>query len=216
MRIALVPIEGGPSVELGRDLTLVGRSEETDLKLDHKSVSKLHCVLVRTPEGLMVRDLGSTNGTRINGQRVRRGALLNEDLLNLAHFTFRIEIGEPKVRSSKQDLDSSATLLGNYNAGNEASGLDHIPSIPSSHGVPLGGVAISNYDRPNRGSQGAPPAVCASGSQAPRPGSSSNIPKIAPPPRKPQDQSGNLESNGNGGPSPSMSAMNVLPDRYDI
>lgn len=160
MRIALVPIEGGPSVELGRDLTLVGRSEETDLKLDHKSVSKLHCVLVRTPEGLMVRDLGSTNGTRINGQRVRRGALLNEDLLNLAHFTFRIEIGEPKVRSSKQDLDSSATLLGNYNAGNEASGLDHIPSIPSSHGVPLGGVAISNYDRPNRGSQGAPRRPC--------------------------------------------------------
>ncbi len=213
MRIALVPIEGGPSVELGRDLTLVGRSEEADLKLDHKSVSKLHCILVRLSEGLMVRDLGSTNGTRINGQRIRRGALVNEDILNLAHFTFRIEIGDPKPLSSKQDLDNNATLIGKYNQGPDGSNLDHQPGLPAVSGVPGVGSSASNYDRPNRGPQGAQPAARAT---APRPGSSSNNPKIAPPSRKQQDPNGSLDSSGNAGQPPSISSVNALPDRYDI
>ncbi len=216
MRIALVPTEGGPSVELGRDLTLVGRSEEADLKLDHKSVSKLHCVLVRTSQGLMVRDLGSTNGTRINGQRVRRGALLNEDLLNLAYFTFRVELGEPKAPQNNQDLDNNATFLGNYKADNDASILDHNPVVPPPQGVPVGGMALSNYDRPNRNPHVASPAIQSSSPSAPRPGSSSGLAKIAPPPRKNRDSGGSLDSNENGGQSPSISSMNALPDRYDI
>ena len=53
-------------------LTLVGRRGDCDLRLEHKSVSKLHCMLVRTDGLLVLRDLGSTNGTRVNGTRVRR------------------------------------------------------------------------------------------------------------------------------------------------
>ena len=125
MRIALVPIEGGRPVELGRDLTLVGRSEEADLKLDHKSVSKLHCVLVRSSEGLLVRDLGSTNGTRINGQRVRRGALIHDDVLNLAHYSFRVEIGDNRNSQPAPQYADNATLVGNVDDFQSGSALDH-------------------------------------------------------------------------------------------
>lgn len=133
MRIALIPLEGGRPVELGRDLTLVGRSQEADLKLDHKSVSKLHCVLVRKGDGLLVRDLGSTNGTRINGQRIRRGSLVTDDLLNLAHYTFRIEIGDPsqkKKSPSSGQPEENATIISDY------SGISHPQHqpIPSSNG----------------------------------------------------------------------------------
>src|SRR5947199_1373489 len=93
MRAQLVPLDGGSPVEVVKDLTLVGRKEECDLRLDHKSVSKMHCVIVKTDGLLLVRDLGSTNGTRVNGQRVRRAALLPNDQLSIASFKFRVYLG---------------------------------------------------------------------------------------------------------------------------
>src|SRR5438309_1281852 len=93
MRAQLVPIDGGPSIEVHKDLTVVGRKEDCDVRLDHKSVSKMHCVIVKTDGLLLLRDLGSTNGTRVNGQRVRRAALLPNDQLTIASYKFRVHLG---------------------------------------------------------------------------------------------------------------------------
>src|SRR5947209_12234996 len=93
MRAQLMPLEGGSPVEIVKDLTIVGRKEECDLRLEHKSVSKMHCVIVKTDGLLLLRDLGSTNGTRVNGTRVRRAALLPNDQVSIAHFTFRVYLG---------------------------------------------------------------------------------------------------------------------------
>lgn len=94
MRARLVPVDDAPSIELVKDMTLVGRNEECDVRIDHKSVSKLHCVLVKTDGLILVRDLGSTNGTRVNGQRVRRAALLPNDTLSVANFRYAVKFGD--------------------------------------------------------------------------------------------------------------------------
>src|SRR5437868_4581259 len=93
MRARLVATDGGPPIELGKGLTLVGRNEDCDLRLDHKSVSKLHCIIVKTDGLLLIRDLGSTNGTRVNGQRVRRAALLPNDSLAIANVKYQVKFG---------------------------------------------------------------------------------------------------------------------------
>lgn len=93
MTISLIPADGGAPVELARDLTLVGREPYCDLRFDHKSVSKVHCVLVRTEGLVLVRDLGSTNGTRVNGQRIRRAALLPNDRIAIAGFKYTVRFG---------------------------------------------------------------------------------------------------------------------------
>src|SRR6266478_4881284 len=93
MRAQLLPLDGGAPVEVAKDMMLIGREEDCDLRLDHKSVSKMHCVLVKTDGLLLLRDLGSTNGTRVNGQRVRRAALLPNDKLSIANFQYRVTIG---------------------------------------------------------------------------------------------------------------------------
>ena len=93
MRAQLVPLDGGPPLDVVKDLTVVGRKEDCDLRLEHKSVSKMHCVIVKTDGLLLLRDLGSTNGTRVNGQRVRRAALLPNDQLSIANYKFRVYLG---------------------------------------------------------------------------------------------------------------------------
>ena len=118
MRAQLIPLDGTPAIEISRDLTLVGRKEDCDLRLNHKSVSKLHCVLVKTDGLLILRDLGSTNGTRVNGLRVRRAALLPNDQLSIARFRFRVYLGPddhpaalPQDGTQQLDAEEVAELM---------------------------------------------------------------------------------------------------------
>lgn len=105
MNAKLVPIDGGPALLLKKDLTLVGRNDDCDLQLDHKSVSKQHCILVKTEGLILVRDLGSTNGTRVNGQRIRRAALLPNDNLAIANFKYQVMFGEePEAKSAAKPV----------------------------------------------------------------------------------------------------------------
>ena len=91
MRVRLVPLEGGTPIEINKDLVLIGRKEDCDIRIDHKSISKLHCVVVKSEGLLLLRDLGSTNGTRVNGQRVRRAAILPTDQLQIASLRYGVQ-----------------------------------------------------------------------------------------------------------------------------
>ena len=117
MRAQLMPVEGGNPIDIVKDLTLVGRREDCDLRLEHKSVSKTHCIIVKTDGMLMLRDLGSTNGTRVNGQRVRRAMLLPDDQLHIATYKFTVKFGpetappEREEHTQQLDADEIAHLL---------------------------------------------------------------------------------------------------------
>jgi pSer/pThr/pTyr-binding forkhead associated (FHA) protein len=115
MRARLISVEGDPPVELVKDLTLIGRDDDCDVRLDHRSVSKLHCVLVKTDGLLLLRDLGSTNGTRVNGHRVRRAALLPNDLLTIANLKYQVKFGpdlEADVAAEREKAAAIATPEG--------------------------------------------------------------------------------------------------------
>jgi len=68
-RILLATPEGQQVVEL-RDHNSLGRHPSNTIQLLDKIVSKEHCILERRPNGFTLRDLGSLNGTYINGERV--------------------------------------------------------------------------------------------------------------------------------------------------
>jgi pSer/pThr/pTyr-binding forkhead associated (FHA) protein len=94
MLAKLISIDGDRPIVLSKDVTIVGRKRGVcDVYIDRSSVSKLHCVIVKTDGLLFIRDLGSTNGTKVNGQRVTRGALLPGDELAFANARFRVYLG---------------------------------------------------------------------------------------------------------------------------
>jgi pSer/pThr/pTyr-binding forkhead associated (FHA) protein len=71
--------------------------------------------LVKTDGLLLLRDLGSTNGTRVNGQRVRRAALLPNDKLTIANFHFRVHLGpaeEPAAVPHENTMQMNAKEVG--------------------------------------------------------------------------------------------------------
>ena len=94
MQAKLIPVDGGAAFTINRDVTVVGRSSDLcDLTIDQGSISKLQCLIAKTDGLLFIRDLASTNGTKVNGQRVTRGALLPGDELTFASIKFRVHLG---------------------------------------------------------------------------------------------------------------------------
>ena len=102
MKAELVPENGDRPIPIVRDLTVVGRGEECDLTIDHVGLSQRHCVLVRTDGLIVVRDLISTNGTKVNGQRIRWAALLPNDLLSLGGYKARLYLGPDTAPSPSE------------------------------------------------------------------------------------------------------------------
>ena len=93
MKAELVPENGDPPIPIVKDLTVVGRRPYCDVIIDHDSLSKRHCVLVKTDGLLVIRDLITTNGTKVKGQRIRWAALLPDDRITLGACKFRLYLG---------------------------------------------------------------------------------------------------------------------------
>ncbi len=74
---------------------LIGRSPGNDLIFADLDVSRQHAELRKSHTGSYeIVDLGSHNGTFVNGKRVSRAMLTEHDVVNIGHSTFRLAEGE--------------------------------------------------------------------------------------------------------------------------
>jgi pSer/pThr/pTyr-binding forkhead associated (FHA) protein len=78
----------------------VGRSPGCNIVSDSPEVSKMHARLLRSADKLIVRDLGSANGTWVNGVRVSSSALVDGDLLSFAGDQYRVSVAMAEITSS--------------------------------------------------------------------------------------------------------------------
>jgi hypothetical protein len=91
MTARLVSLNGHADIPLDRPVVLVGRIRQCDVWIDSLPISRLHCCLVLARDEVQVLDLGSTNGTRINGRRIEVGVLRPGDELAIAHLRYSLE-----------------------------------------------------------------------------------------------------------------------------
>ena len=78
--------QAGARFPLSADLTRLGRHPESEISLDDITVSRRHAQIERTPEGHVVSDAGSLNGTYVNQERVDRMVLRHGDELQIGKF----------------------------------------------------------------------------------------------------------------------------------
>ncbi len=111
------------SFSITRDMTIIGRREDSDLRIPLGDVSRKHCRLIKDGDALRVEDLGSSNGTYCNGTRITQCDLSPGDTLQVGPVVFVTQIdGAP----DEADLEPiiATTPAGDAEANVEAISLD--------------------------------------------------------------------------------------------
>ena len=101
----LVPAGGGDSIPLGRDTLVIGRRDKCDILMPFPNISGMHCELTFNEGYWTVRDLNSTNGIKVNGQRVMKKLLHPGDELMIGKRKFTIHYEMPAGRRAMEEVE---------------------------------------------------------------------------------------------------------------
>jgi pSer/pThr/pTyr-binding forkhead associated (FHA) protein len=124
---ALIPITRFPCV--------LGRAPECDRRVNDASISRRHCVFTLRDDQAWVEDLGSSNGTRLNGEALTGARPIEDgDRIDLARLSFQarlrqVQASEAEQPSQAQPVDEERATEATFMckpegmAGNPASGL---------------------------------------------------------------------------------------------
>lgn len=92
MRFRLVSTDGNQALDVRSGIPLVvGRAPASDLAVFDPTISRRHAELTGEDTGVRVRDLGSSNGTFCNGERIESAVVSRGDLLRFGKVSFRVE-----------------------------------------------------------------------------------------------------------------------------
>lgn len=88
----LVALTEGPNIPLDKPVLLVGRHQECDVQIPSRKISRRHCCIAQVHDYVVVKDLFSTNGVRINGTRVKEGSLHAGDELTIGNYRYKVQV----------------------------------------------------------------------------------------------------------------------------
>lgn len=100
----------GRSFELKAERSTVGRLEDNNFQIPAPSVSSHHCEILLKGNEVVVKDLGSTNGTFINGEQITEATLPVGQAVRFGSVEARLEASAPTGASGKKVLDKTAVL----------------------------------------------------------------------------------------------------------
>lgn len=97
-------------VPLTKDRTTIGRRSHNDLVIDNLAVSGEHAVMIMSGEDVYLEDLGSTNGTTVNGQPIKKHLLQHADTVEIGKYRIRFMGNGTTEGGSNVDIDTSQPL----------------------------------------------------------------------------------------------------------
>lgn len=136
----------------------IGRGEEAKVRIPLASISRKHCELMDDDDELVVKDLGSSNGTYVNAERVKRRELIPGDLLAVGPVVFVIRIdGHPKDINA---AESHATGIAGSGGGTGGEGAQSaIAGVPTWSGSKSGSGQAPVTPAPAKPAQAPAPAA---------------------------------------------------------
>ncbi len=114
MTVELIVLSGAKSTRLALKLpTVLGRSQEADIKVKHHHVSRRHCEIFADGNEIVLRDLDSANGTFVNRQRADAEiAMTSGDEIIIGAVVFRIEFGAAATTKESTVRENDQTTAG--------------------------------------------------------------------------------------------------------
>jgi len=113
----------GRTHELKVDKTTIGRVEDNTFQISEPSVSSHHCEVLMRGSDVVVRDLNSTNGTFVNGEKVTEAVIKPGQILRLGQIEMRLETETmPRRQKARGPHDGHATRR-----QSERTGARHAP-----------------------------------------------------------------------------------------
>jgi pSer/pThr/pTyr-binding forkhead associated (FHA) protein len=102
---------------LDQESIVIGRRPSSDVHIDNLAVSGSHARVLTILKDSFLEDLGSTNGVYVNGQRIRKHALADGDLITIGKHQLRyVRDQDATAERGEQVLDTSQTALGSRGA----------------------------------------------------------------------------------------------------
>ena len=99
----------GTAFELKAEKTTVGRVSDNNFEIPESSVSSHHAEVILRGSEVLIRDLGSTNGTFIGGERITEAVLKSGQILRFGTIDLRLESGEIPTAAAAASTSASAT-----------------------------------------------------------------------------------------------------------
>jgi pSer/pThr/pTyr-binding forkhead associated (FHA) protein len=157
--VVLTQSMAGRSFDLAGERTTVGRVEDNAFQIAEPSVSSRHCEILLRGEDIVIKDLNSTNGTFINGEKISEGVLKPGQTLRLGNVELKLDVpGAPAALSTP--AAPSAPVAGPSPSAPAPATPPAAPASPSTpaassptkKAVATGGVSVTDL-----GGGGRPP-----------------------------------------------------------
>jgi pSer/pThr/pTyr-binding forkhead associated (FHA) protein len=107
MQVVLEPVNGkGLKIPVDKAIVFIGRHPECDVVITRsRTISRKHCAIVQVNDSLVLRDLGSTNGVRVNGKLVKKEARFTAgDTVTFGDIEYnvrKVKLAEPEKRANR-------------------------------------------------------------------------------------------------------------------
>src|SRR2546429_6782551 len=97
-------------IPLAKERSTIGRKPHNDMQIDNVAVSGEHAVIVTILNDSFLEDLGSTNGTIVNGNPIKKHFLQNNDVIELGKYKLKF-VGEAAPAASGEKADFEKTMV---------------------------------------------------------------------------------------------------------
>src|SRR6266568_3191924 len=97
-------------ITLSKERTTIGRKPHNDIQIDNLAVSGEHAVIVTILQDSFLEDLGSTNGTVVNGHPIKKHFLQNSDVIELGKYRLKYVNEAPAGQAKAADFEKTLVL----------------------------------------------------------------------------------------------------------
>lgn len=136
MQATLIVVEGAKRTRIPLKLpTTIGRGKTSKLRVRDSAVSRKHCEVIQGDGCLLIQDLGSSNGTTVNGRKIDGPTILrHEDLVSVGPVTFRFEYQNTnETELAASDLENGNSVATFSDESSDQRSHPHLETVDTAN-----------------------------------------------------------------------------------